>query len=342
MSNKGYINILTGLMAKKFLIVGPAWIGDMVLAQSLFIFLKQQDPQCQIDVITPVWSQVVLERMPEVTTIIVLDIKHGSLKLWQRIRLGLKLRKNNYSKCIVIPRSWKSALTPYFANIPKRCGYRGEMRYFLLNDIRPLDKSKLIPTVQKTLALGLAKAGVEIANIPLPKLKVDLDCQNNLLQKFNLKTNNIIALMPGAEYGKAKQWPLEYFSEVASKLKKRNYLVVVLGSKKDNLAGEQIAKSSGAINLCGKTTINESIDLLATCKTVITNDSGLMHIAAAVKSKVIAIYGSSSPNYTPPMTNNKQIHYLNLSCSPCFARTCKFETYDCLRKIRPQDVLASC
>ena len=328
--------------ARKYLIVGPSWIGDMVMAQSLFITLKQQYPGCTIDVLAPEWSLPVLRRMPEVNRGIPVPVKHGELALFKRRKLGKSLRTEKYTHAIVIPRSWKSALVPYFAGIPLRTGYRGEMRYGLLNDIRPLDKKVLKQTVQRYVAHAWPPAPVKAPDTPFPALRTDDDNQAKLLARFGLKSDKpVVCMMTGAEYGPAKQWPLEYYRQLAEKLVDTGWQVWLLGSEKDRPAGETIAATiDGIKNLCGKTRLVDTIDLLDCARTVVSNDSGLMHVAAAVGVEVNVIYGSSTPEYTPPLTDNdrKNIFYLGLGCSPCFKRVCPLSHTECLYNITCIDV----
>lgn len=328
-------------IARKYLIVGPSWIGDMVMAQSLFITLKQQYPDCTIDVIAPAWSLPVLKRMPEVNRGIAVPVKHGELAFFRRRKLGRSLRGENYTHAIVIPRSWKSALVPYFAGIPVRTGYRGEMRYGLLNDIRPLDKNVQKQTVQRYVAHAYPAHPANPPETPFPALRVDEKNQAKLLEQFGLKLNKpVVCIMPGAEYGPAKQWPLEYYRQLAETLIATGRQVWILGSQKDSEAGRKIADKSETYNLCGQTQLVDTIDLLACADSIVSNDSGLMHVAAAVGVEVNVIYGSSTPEYTPPLAddNKKNIFYLGLECSPCFKRECPLGHTECLTKVEPDNV----
>ena len=329
---------------RHYLIVGPSWIGDMVMAQSLFIALKQLDTDCLIDVIAPGWSLPVLERMPEVNEGISADVSHGEFSFLKRRRLGLELRSRKYTHAIVIPRSWKSALIPYFANVSVRTGYRGEMRYGLINDIRVLDKKVLKQTVQRYVAHAYKNNAVEAPEIYFPRLQCDKGNQAHLIDKFGLKLDKpVVCMMPGAEYGPAKQWPLEYYARLAELLLDNGCYVWILGSSKDEKAAEIIAGSNEIDNLCGRTQLIDTVDLLSCARSVVSNDSGLMHVAAAVGADVHVIYGSSTPDYTPPLTgqDKSNVFYLGLDCSPCFERTCKFGHYDCLKGIKPEAVLES-
>lgn len=327
---------------QKILVVGPSWVGDMVMAQSLFKLLRLRFSACEIHVLAPGWSEPILARMPEVSKTLVLPFGHGVFGLSGRWKLGRSLISEGYTQAIVLPRSWKSALVPFAAKIPLRTGFLGEQRYGLLNDRRPLDKKILDQTVKRYTALGLSANEAFTADlVSFPRLDVDFHNQKSLYKSLGLSNRPAVALMPGAEYGPAKQWPLAYYRELADKLVASGKQVWVLGGLKDAEAGTEIAASGLADlhNLCGKTQLADVVDLLAAAEAAVTNDSGLMHVAAAVGTKVHAIYGSSSPAYTPPLTNNSEIHYLQLDCSPCFKRTCPLGHTNCLRQLSVEQIL---
>jgi len=323
------------------LIVGPSWVGDMVMAQSLARLLSERRPNTAIDILAPAWSLPIIARMPEVRRGIVLDTTHGELGLSKRRHLAAWIRPNGYEQAIVLPRSWKAALVPWFAGIPRRTGYRGEMRFALINDRRPFDPAVLDQTVKRFVALG-QEPGEPLDRIPRPRLRVDSAKQAASMERLGLEPGRpVVAMMPGAEYGPAKCWPVEYYRELAGLLAGRGNAVWVFGSAKEFESGAAIAADGCATNLCGRTSLEEAVDLLGACRQAVSNDSGLMHVAAAVDCRVVALYGSSSPAFTPPLTDDKVIHYLALDCSPCFERRCPLGHYDCLRNIRPRDVLAS-
>lgn len=330
-------------MSKHVLITGPAWVGDMVMAQSLFKLVKARKSKPQIDVIAPSWSAPILQRMPEVDNIIELNIAHGELGLKKRYRLGKQLQQYQYDQAIILPRSLKAALTPFFASITQRTGFLGEMRYGLLNDIRLFDKQKLDQTVKRFAALGL-EPNASVDNLPKPELLTD---SANIDTLFNTQPLHkgvpAIALLTGAEYGPAKQWPIDYYHQLARQIVAAGYQVWVIGSGKDEPNGQQVVSGLGdhAINLCGKTSLGDAIDLLSVAEQCVSNDSGLMHVAAAVNTPVVAIYGSSSPSFTPPLTDTAIIHHKNLECSPCFKRQCPLGHLDCLKSIRVDEVAQS-
>ncbi len=320
------------------LLVGPSWVGDMVMAQSLFKILWNQEPGRPLDVLAPGWSLPIVERMPEVRAGIASETAHGEFGFSKRRRIAKTLAAAGYQRAVILPRSLKAALIPWFAGIPQRTGYRGESRYLLVNDVRKFDRARLDQTVKRFAALGLAP-GEALTDIPSPSLCVSKERQRALVDALGLSLDRpLVAMMPGAEYGPAKCWPLDYFATLASMLEESGYGVWLMGSDKDSSAGEQIAAASKAVNLCGKTALADVIDLLALCERAVSNDSGLMHIAAAVGVHVHAIYGSSSPLFTPPLTESCDIHHLALSCSPCFERQCPLGHLRCLKEIPPASV----
>ena len=326
---------------KRYLIVGPSWVGDMVMAQSLFITLKDMYPDCLIDVIAPEWSLPILERMPQVNQGIALAIGHGEFSLLTRIKKGLSLRQRGYTHSIVLPRSWKSALVPFFSNATVRTGYCGEVRYGLLNDIRQLDKNILKQTVQRYVAHAYGADVNRAPEISFPKLEVDSTNSERLIKEFALDLlRPVIAMMPGAEYGPAKQWPEKYYKELAALLIGKGYQIWVIGSGKEKAIGQGIVKNLGqhAISLCGRTELVDAVDLMSYAEQVVTNDSGLMHVAAAVGTKLNVIYGSSTPDYTPPLIDKAVVHYNGLDCSPCFERSCPLGHFDCLTSIDANQV----
>jgi len=281
--------------------------------------------------------------MPEVERGIELKLGHGQLGLGARRRLGHSLR-GRYRRAIVLPRSLKSALVPWFASIPNRTGFRGEWRYGLINDIRVFDPNRLDQTVRRFVALGISPDERELPEMPEPALAIDTDAQAGLIEKLALDpARPAVTLMPGAEYGPAKQWPTENFSRLAAALASNGIDVLILGSEKEAPLGRQIEHSAASPrvrNLCGETSLVDAVDLLGFAAVAVSNDSGLMHIAAAVGTHTVAIYGSSTPDFTPPLTSHADVHYLRLSCSPCFKRECPLKHLNCLNGISVDAVLA--
>jgi heptosyltransferase-2 len=326
----------------QILIIGASWIGDMVMAQSLLMTLKTQQPNCQIDVLAPKWTFALLARMPEIREAIEMPLGHGKLGLLERIQLGKTLRPKNYDRAYLLPNSWKSAITPFFANIPLRVGYVGEYRWGLLNNARRLDKTLLTKTVQRFVALAYPPKSIHKPPCPIPKIDSSITQQQQVITKFKVSTNKkTLILCAGAEFGDAKRWPIAYFADVANYFLADDWQVWLLGSDKDQLIASELNTQTQqrCHNFAGQSTITEAIDLMALATIVISNDSGLMHLAAALNKNLIALYGSSDPNFTPPLNKKSQIIYLGLSCSPCFKRQCPFSHYDCLMQIKPERVI---
>jgi heptosyltransferase-2 len=315
----------------------------MVLAQSLFKTLKLNNPNCIIDVAAPAWTLPLIERMPEVNKGIALPFKHGQFALFERIKFGKILQNEAYTQAIILTNSFKSAILPFAANIPQRTSFLGEMRYGLLNDIRELDKTKLSRTVDRFVSLGLNKNAPLPAHIPNPSLTASKGNAQATLQKLGLaqSSNPILGLCPGAEYGEAKRWPAEYYAEVARDALSKGRQVWLFGSGKDipvTNTINQLTKNQ-CLDLGGKTNLSEAIDLMSLCDNFISNDSGLMHVAAALDKNLVAIYGSSNPHHTPPMNDKAVVEYLGLECSPCFKRECPLGHLNCLKNISPQQVI---
>ncbi|PBP39054.1 lipopolysaccharide heptosyltransferase II [Pseudomonas syringae] len=328
----------------KILIVGPSWVGDMVMAQTLFQCLKQRHPECEIDVLAPEWSRPILERMPEVRAALSFPLGHGALELATRRRIGKSLA-GQYDQAILLPNSLKSALVPFFAGIPKRTGWRGEFRYGLLNDVRTLDKQRYPLMIERFMALAFDK-GTELPRpYPRPSLRIDPTTRDAALSKFGLTLDRpVLALSPGAEFGESKRWPAEHYAQVADASIREGWQVWLFGSKKDHPVGESIRQElipglrEESVNLSGETSLAEAIDLLSCADAVVSNDSGLMHVAAALNRPLVAVYGSTSPGFTPPLADAVEVVRLGIECSPCFERTCRFGHYNCMRLLEPDAV----
>ncbi len=323
------------------LVFGPSWVGDTVLSQPMLQLLMQRHPGTAIDYLAPPWTLPLLARMPEVRRGITNPFGHGALQLGARRRLGRDLRTAGYDLAVVLPNSWKSALIPWFAGIPLRRGFRGEARWGLLNDLRRLDGAALPQMAQRFAALALPSGAPLPAALPNPVLQSSAEQQQRLLARLGLDSARpAVAFCPGAEYGPAKRWPERHFAALARLLAARGYTVWLVGSPKDHAVAETIAQDAPGCcsNLCGKTDIAEAADLLAAARLVVTNDSGLMHVAAAVGRPVVALYGSSSPQFTPPLSAAARILTLDLECSPCFERNCPLGHLKCLNDLAPERV----
>jgi len=306
----------------RLLVVAPNWIGDALMAQPLLARLRARLPQARIDVLAPAWVAPVVRRMPEVAGVIETPFAHGQLALRERWRLARTLRALGYDQAIVLTNTWKSALVPFIADIPIRSGYVGESRYGLLNLLYRRQPGR------EAMALHYArlaeKPGAEIAlPLPEPRLAVDAQSARATRERFGI-AGDYVVLCPGAEYGPAKRWP--YFAELSQRLA---LPAVVLGSAQERELGTGVKGR----NLAGETTLDEAIELLAGAALVVSNDSGLMHVAAALGRPQVALYGSSSPQHTPPLSANARVLWLGVECSPCYARVCPLGHFRCMKEL---------
>lgn len=336
------------------LIIAPNWIGDAVMTQPLLASIKSQYPESKIDVLASTWVAPIYRACSEVHDVIEAKFEHKHLQWGLRKELASKLALKNYQACFVLPNSFKSALIPWLANIPFRIGYRGELRFGLINVA--LDNPSKVnrpPMVEHYLALSqlVNDEQTSPANGNLtPKLNVSAVAADTVqvkLKNIHIDQANIYVMCPGAEYGPTKRWPTSHFAELAQSIvtNNPNNQIILLGSKGDHALAQEIeakAKRDDHIhNWCGDTSLDEAIALIGMSKAVISNDSGLMHIAAALKTPQVAIFGSSDPAHTPPLSDKAKVIWLNLPCSPCHKRECHLGHLKCLNDILPAQVLAT-
>lgn len=326
---------------KKILLIAPAWVGDFVMANSLMRILQNQETDCVIDVVAPAWTAPLGMRMPEVNELLILNIGHGVLGLATRWKLGYKLRDRHYQQAFILPNSFKSALVPFIAHTALRTGYLGEMRWGLINDVRRITSGR---TIDQFVALGLTAHAPLPEIFPLPRLIANIENAHVILNKLaiNPTAKPILALCPGAEYGSAKRWPPKYFAEVARYFGEHGWQVWLFGSERDATITKEIKQvidKNYLYDFAGRLSLAESVDVLALSNVVVSNDSGLMHVAAALDLPVIALFGSSDPYHTPPLSKKALILYQKLPCSPCFKRDCPHRHLNCLNDLTPLDVI---
>jgi heptosyltransferase-2 len=304
--------------------------------------LREQHPDTRIDVLAPPWVAAVLHAMPEVNgDVINTPFAHGQLRLQDRWALARELKRNNYDAAYVLPNSLKSALIPLFAGIPKRVGFIGESRYGLINVCHTLDEKATPLQVERYAILAEVPGQPLPRPLPNPQLSVNSAAVADSLQNLGLSASPApVIFCPGAEYGPAKRWPEQHFAELAQKLAAQGTPVWLLGSKKDAPVGDEIVRLSQGVarNLCGVTNLEQAVHLLSIARHVVTNDSGLMHVTAALGTPLTALFGSSSPGYTPPLSDKAQTIWLKLECSPCFERECPLGHLNCLRGISAERV----
>jgi heptosyltransferase-2 len=336
----------TVIKMTKILIIAPNWIGDAVMTEPLITKLNEVHPNCSIDVLATPWVASIMRAIPAVYEVITADLKHGAIQWSERKVIAKQLENKNYSHAYILPNSFKSALIPWMAKIPLRTGYRGEFRWGLINQAFD-NPSRLNRPPMSTHYFSLSGAACQ--TIPEPSLSVTPEVLIAAQEKLQAlkKHTHLFVLCPGAEYGPAKQWPTEHFAKLAQQLAVTNLdsLILILGSKKEFDLGDSISKLSNhpnqVINWCGKTSLDEAIACISLATAVVSNDSGLMHITAAFKRPQVAIFGSSDPRHTPPLSLKAKIHWLHLECSPCFKRICPLGHSKCLVDITPLEVLNS-
>jgi heptosyltransferase-2 len=335
-------------MSERILIVAPSWVGDAILSEPLIARLRAMYADPVIDVLAPPWCGPVYARMRGVRSVIANPIGHGRLDLRGRAALARSFRsrapQDRYTRAFVLPNSWKSALVPWLAAIPIRTGYRGESRWGLLTDVRPLARRAPPRLVDRFNALAEVRdAPLPATPAPPPVLVPDADNRAAAVQALGLGGNAPIAVLcPGAEYGPAKRWPAEHFAALATRFIADGMRVLLVGSPNDRAAADAVVAAAGGpaalSNLAGATDLGTAIDLLSLASVVVSNDSGLMHAAAAVGVPLIALFGSSSPAYTPPLSPQAKIAKIDIVCSPCFKRECPLGHFKCMRDLDPDAV----
>jgi len=329
--------------SERILVVAPSWVGDAILAEPLIALLREPYEEPVVDVLAPPWCAPVFGRMRGVRRLIEAPFAHGRLALPARRVLASELKAAGYSRAIVLPNSWKSALVPFLARIPRRTGYVGEFRYGLLNDARRLDAKAMPRLVDRFAALAVSP-GTLVPMPPGPVLVPDVANRGAAMRAMRLRTDRPVAILcPGAEYGPAKRWPPTHFADLAARLLADGRQVWLVGSPNDKLAASSVLQAAGEpgrrmLDLTGRTDLGTAIDLMSLASVVISNDSGLMHAAAAVGVPVVALFGSSSPVYTPPLSPVAHVARIAIPCSPCFKRECPLGHFKCMRELSPEVV----
>ena len=325
------------------LLIAPQWIGDAVMTEPLLRVLAQRGETLSVAAMP--WVAPIYRAMPHVDEVIELPFPRGGLHWGARRNLASQWR-GRFERAYVGPNSWKSALLPWMAGIPVRVGYHGEARLGLLNQRLPNpEKNHRGAMVAHYLALAQMQADSSMQ----PKLDLSLDLLKATLLNFDLKLGAYAVFAPGAEYGPAKRWPAAYFAELGLRT---GLPVVLLGSAKEAALCDEIAqrihqeRPKTARNLAGKTDLSQAMALIASSQAMLSNDSGLMHVAAAMGVPQVAVFGSSSPLHTPPLSDKAVVLWLKneasyqppLDCAPCFQRTCPLGHMRCLNDLTPERV----
>jgi heptosyltransferase-2 len=329
---------------KNALVIAPQWIGDAVMTEPLLRRLHARGERLTVGALP--WVAPVYRAMPQVAEVIEFPFAHGGLQFRERRAIAKRI-EGRFDKAYVLPNSLKSALLPFLASIPERIGYFGEARVGLLTHRLKNPKNKP-PMVAFYSALS-GGADLEKDRPQLQMAPAEID---QALAELGLQRGGFHVFAPGAEYGPAKRWPARHFSELADRL---DLPVVLLGSGKEAALCEEIAAPVNAaqpgkcLNFAGKTSLVQALCLIAACKSTISNDSGLMHVAAAFGVPQVAIFGSSSPLHTPPLSDKATVLWLKadaayqppLDCAPCFERECPLGHTRCLNDIGADRVLAA-
>ena len=334
-------------MAERILVVAPSWVGDAILSEPVIALLREPFEDPAVDVLAPAWCAPVYARMRGIGRIIDNPIGHGRFDLPARRAVARSLQdakgRPRYRRALVLPNSWKSALIPWLARIPRRTGYRGEGRWGLLNDVRHLRRKELPRLVDRFAAL-VAQPGELVPMPPAPTLVPNVANRTAAVHAMHLRTRRRIAILcPGAEFGPAKRWPPTHFADLAGRFLESGMQVWIIGSPNDRLAADAVLRAAGDASpfirdLTGRTDLGTAIDLLSLAAVVVSNDSGLMHAAAAVGAPLVALFGSSSPVYTPPLSPVAHVARIEIACSPCFKRECPLGHFKCLRDLDPDTV----
>jgi heptosyltransferase-2 len=326
------------------IIISPNWIGDAVMAQPLLQLLKQQHPDRAIDVLAPVWVAPVWRAMREVNTVLETPFKHGKLQLGERWKFARHLREQGYCDAYVLPNTLKFALIPWMAGIARRVGYKGEMRYGLLNILHHDDKAapRAMVPFYAALALPPAERVPDRSALPRPALSVSDEQVAQTMSRLQLQPDSaLVVFAPGAEFGSAKRWPTAHFAALANTIRQHHPTarVVLLGSGKDKaVCDEVVALAPQVRSYAGITLLDEAIALIARADAVVSNDSGLLHIASALNRPIIAIYGPTDPEHAPPFSDIAKSLFLNLDCSPCRQRECPLGHHRCMLNISSEMV----
>jgi lipopolysaccharide heptosyltransferase II len=325
------------------LIVPYMWIGDFVRCHSVVRLLNARFPGRPVDVLTTSMVAPLLDYMPGVRKGIVVDLPRKRLALSLHRALAARLRAEGYGDALIMPRTWKAALAPALARIPVRTGFVGEMRFGLINDLRSGEKA-LPRMVDRCAALALPKGAALPADWPHPQLVVAREEVSRWRERMGLRDARPVAVVAPGAVGPSKRWPAEAYAKLAGQLCEQGYAVWVIGGPQENaLAGEICAASpSHCLDLTGAD-LRNAILALAAADVAISNDSGLLHVAAAIGTPSIGIFGPTSPWHWAPLNPLAAViePKTDVPCRPCHKPTCRFGHHRCMRDIPAEQVAAA-
>ncbi|UGQ45460.1 lipopolysaccharide heptosyltransferase II [Massilia endophytica] len=333
------------MAAERILVISPNWIGDAVMAQPLLQLLRQRYPASPIDVLAPPSAAPVWRQMAEVSDVLETPFRHGALQLKERWRYARMLRRRGYARSYVLPNTIKYALIPWLAGIRHRVGYKGESRYGLVN-VMHHDDVPPRPMVPFYAALADEPSAPLRKDVPRPRLSVSEEQMRAACGKAGVPAGvPLVVFAPGAEFGSAKRWPPEHFAALAAQVLAQlpDARIALLGGPKDAPVCEEVQAAAGTAaasihNLAGRTKLDEAVALIGQAAAVVSNDSGLLHVASALNRPVIAIYGPTDPDHAPPFSDIAAALSLRLECSPCRQRECPLGHHLCMRQLEPQSV----
>ena len=330
------------MSAARTLVISPNWIGDAVMAQPLLQLLKAAHPERPIDVLAPPAVSPVWRQVAEVEEVLETPFRHGALQLKERWKYARMLAKRGYADAYILPNTIKYALIPWLAGIPRRIGYKGESRYGMIN-VMHHDEVPARPMIPFYAALALPPVTTQgKPALPKPKMIAGEAQIAAVFERHGIDpARPLVAVAPGAEFGGAKRWPGRHFAGLMRDVLQRDpsAQIVLLGSPKDKEACTAVAAGLPAdaaiFNLAGATTLAEAVALLARVTVLVTNDSGLMHVASAQNRPVLALYGPTDYHHTPPFSEQSVTVSLDLECAPCQQRECPLGHHDCMVKLTP-------
>jgi heptosyltransferase-2 len=322
------------------LVISPNWIGDAVMAQPLLQLLRQRHPERAIDVLAPPSVAPVWRACAEVDAVLETPFRHRALQLRERWKYARELKRRGYADAYVLPNTLKYALIPWLAGIPRRVGYKGEMRYGLVNVMHHDDKPPR-PMVPFYAALAQDPALPLAAAVPRPKLGVPSELVAAACARHGVDSGRpLVVFAPGAEFGAAKRWPQRHFGALAQAIVQHQpgAQIALLGSPRDRETCDEVVAHAGAtaghiLNLAGATRLDEAVALVARAAAVVANDSGLLHIASGLNRPVVALYGPTDPGHAPPFSDMARSLSLGLDCAPCRQRECPLGHHDCMEKM---------